>query len=292
MKIFVGFGSYPLTTAALAKAGATIVDSLEEAEGFVFTQTPGLPFPDSLPESVTWVQLPQAGINHYFAQGVIDSSRRWSNASGLYGEQVAEAALTLLLALLHKLPTVIRADSWRVNADLDATTRWLRGDTVAMIGMGGIGQAFERMVAPFGVRFIGVGRNDNLHDALAQADHVVLGVPLTDATRGLMGHKEFAAMKPGATLINVARGEVVDTAALLAALDSGHLGAAGLDVTDPEPLPDGHPLWGRENVIITPHTANTRASMDELLAPLVVENYQLLLAGERMRTEVDPNKGY
>ena len=99
-------------------------------------------------------------------------------------------------------------------------------------------------------------------------------------------------MKPSACLINVARGEVVDTDALVRALDSSSIGGAGLDVTDPEPLPDDHPLWGRDNVIITPHTANTLASMDEMLAPVIAENYRRFLAGERMLTEVDVDKGY
>src|SRR5699024_6754604 len=96
MKIFVGFGDYPLTTKALKEAGAEIVDSLEKAEGFVFTQTPGTECP-LLPDGVRWVQFPYAGLNAYFAAGQIDDKRRWSNASGVYGQQVAEAAMALLL---------------------------------------------------------------------------------------------------------------------------------------------------------------------------------------------------
>lgn len=99
-------------------------------------------------------------------------------------------------------------------------------------------------------------------------------------------------MKPGAYLINVSRGEVVDTNALITALDTSSISGAGLDVTAPEPLPDGHALWRRDNVVITPHTANTLASTDALLAPVVAENYRRFIAGERMLTEVDVKKGY
>ncbi|BAC16894.1 NAD(P)-dependent oxidoreductase [Corynebacterium efficiens] len=120
----------------------------------------------------------------------------------------------------------------------------------------------------------------------------MIAVPLTADTHHLFSDPEFQAMNNRACLINVARGEVVDTDALVRALDASSIGGAGLDVTDPEPLPDGHPLWGRENVLITPHTANTLASMDELLAPVIAENYRRFINGERMLTEVDVEKGY
>lgn len=304
MKTFVGFGEYPLTTQALKEAGAQIVPSLEEAEGFVFTQTPGTEFPP-LPDHVRWVQLPSAGLNAYFKDGHIDNKRRWSNASGVFGQQVAEAAIGLLLGLIHMHPTMVRADSWAPRTQVDQQTKWLDGATVAIVGAGGIGKHVAAMLKPFGAKSLAVSRSgqpsqdfdatvsiDNLHQALAGADHVVLCVPLTDATRHLFSKAEFQAMKNTATLINVARGEVVDTETLIQALDSQEISGAGLDVTDPEPLPDGHPLWGRNNVIITPHTANTLASMDRMLAPVVAENYRRFISGQKMLTEVDIQKGY
>ena len=304
MRIFVGFGDYPHTVAALRDAGATIVSSISEAEGFVFTQTPGTDFPE-LPPGIRWVQLPSAGINAYFAAGHITPDRRWSNASGVYGRQVAEAAIALLLALLHRHPTMVRADSWSPRPRVDATTRWLDGATVAIIGGGGIARELATMLRPFGATSLAVTRTgaptelfdatlsiSELHTALRTADHVVIAVPLTADTHHLFSDPEFQAMNNRVCLINVARGEVVDTAALVRALNTSSIGGAGLDVTDPEPLPDGHPLWGQENVIITPHTANTLASMDELLAPVVAENYRRFINGERMLTEVDVEKGY
>lgn len=304
MKIFVGYGHYPLTVKALENAGAEIVGSLEEAEGFVHTQTPGTHFP-ALPEHIKWVQLPSAGLNAYFQEGHIDDKRRWSNASRVFGKQVGEAALALLLGLIHLHPTMTRADSWSVHPHIDQHTSWLDGKTVAIVGAGGIGAHIAAMLKPFGARSVAVNRTGkphpsfdetvsitHLHQTLSQADHVVLCVPLTDATHQLIGAEELKAMKPEATLINVARGEVVDTDALVAALDNQEIAGAGLDVTFPEPLPDGHPLWGRENVIITPHTANTLTSMDYMLAPVIAENYRRLIAGEKMLTEVDVTKGY
>ncbi|WP_080792563.1 D-isomer specific 2-hydroxyacid dehydrogenase family protein [Corynebacterium pacaense] len=304
MRVFVGNGDYPEVTRALMEAGATIVSSIGEAEGFVFTQTPGTDFPE-LPDSVRWVQLPNAGINAYFESGVITANRRWSNASGVYGRQVAEAAIALLLGLLHKHPVMVRADSWSPQPRVDASTTWLNGAHVAIIGAGGIGRHVAAMLRPFGARSIAVTRTglpdgdfdsvasiSELQTVLAEADHVIVCVPLTRDTRGLVGEREFAAMKPTANIINVARGEVIDTAALCDALDAHLIAGAGLDVTDPEPLPDDHPLWGRENVLITPHSANTIASMDSMLAPVVAENYRLLMEGGRMLTEVDVDKGY
>ncbi|APT85217.1 dihydrofolate reductase [Corynebacterium aquilae DSM 44791] len=297
MRIYIGPGEYPQCATALREAGADIVDTMEQAEGFLFTQTPTDPFPE-LTDNITWVQFPMAGINSFLDQGIITPGRRYSNASGVYGEQVAEAALAMILGLYHQHPTVTRADSWSVRPELDTNTRWLRGRTVFIIGYGGIGRDLERYLEPFNVNLIRMrsqgidGGYDTLHDALAAADIVVLACPLTEKTNKLMGAEEFAAMKNDALLINVARGEVVDTDALVNALDNGEIAGAGIDVTDPEPLPDGHALWGRNNVIITPHTANTYASMDALLAPVVAENYTRLINGEKMLTEVDPDRGY
>lgn len=304
MRVFIGYGDYPEVSRALMEAGATIVSSISDAEGFVFTQTPGTTFPD-LPAQIRWVQLPNAGINTYFEAGQITADRRWSNASGVYGRQVGEAALGLLLGLIHHYPTMVRADSWAPQPRIDATTTWLDGTYVAIIGAGGIGHHAAAMLRPFGARAIGVtrtGRPDAgfdsvasisaLHEVLAAVDHVIVCVPLTKDTHHLFSEREFAAMKPRAMIINVARGEVIDTNALVHALDSQLIGGAGLDVTDPEPLPDGHPLWGRDNVLITPHSANTLATMDQLLAPVVAENYRRLMEGTKMLTEVDPSKGY
>lgn len=308
LNIFTARFPLPETRAALENAGAVLVDDLAEADAFICHGVAPADFPD-LPDRVKWVQLCQAGIEGFFAEGVItagqEGDRRWSNASGVYGRQVAESAVALLLSVTHMHKKIARAASWSVWRDVDENTRWLHGATVAVVGAGGIGRHLIEMLSPFGADVIAVNRTghpvegaartvsiDNLRDAVAAADHTVIAVPLTDETRGLFDADLFSEFRPGATVINVARGPVVVTDDLVAALDSGQLGGAGLDVTDPEPLPDGHPLWNMDNVTITTHSANTRASMDTQLAGPVAENYRAFIAGDRMPTELDPAKGY
>lgn len=308
LNIFTARFPLPETRAALENAGAVLVDDLAEADAFICHGVAPADFPD-LPDRVKWVQLCQAGIEGFFAEGVItagqEGDRRWSNASGVYGRQVAESAVALLLSVTHMHKKIARAASWSVWRDVDENTRWLHGATVAVVGAGGIGRHLIEMLSPFGADVIAVNRTghpvegaartvsiDNLRDAVAAADHTVIAVPLTDETRGLFDADLFSEFRPGATVINVARGPVVVTDDLVAALDSGQLGGAGLDVTDPEPLPDGHPLWNMDNVTITTHSANTRASMDTQLAGPVAENYRAFIAGVRMPTELDPAKGY
>ena len=133
---------------------------------------------------------------------------------------------------------------------------------------------------------------DRLTEALAGARAVVLTVALTPQTRGLIGRTELAAMKPDAWLVNVARGGVVDTEALVEALRTGQIGGAGLDVTDPEPLPAGHPLWDLPNCLITPHTADTEEMTRPLLAGRITENVRRLAAGQELAGLLDPGLGY
>lgn len=308
LNIFTARLPLPETRAALENAGAVLVDDLAEADAFICHGVAPADFPD-LPDRVKWVQLCQAGIEGFFAEGVITAGqggdRRWSNASGVYGRQVAESAVALLLSVTHMHKKIARAASWSVWRDVDENTRWLHGATVAVVGAGGIGRHLIEMLTPFGADVIAVNRTghpvegaartvsiDNLKDAVAAADHTVIAVPLTDETRGLFDAELFSEFRPGGTVINVARGPVVVTDDLVAALDSGQLGGAGLDVTDPEPLPDGHSLWNMDNVTVTTHSANTRASMDAQLAGPVGENYKAFTAGDRMPTELDPAKGY
>lgn len=308
LNIFTARLPLPETRAALENAGAVLVDDLAEADAFICHGVAPADFPD-LPDRVKWVQLCQAGIEGFFAEGVITAGqggdRRWSNASGVYGRQVAESAVALLLSVTHMHKKIARAASWSVWRDVDENTRWLHGATVAVVGAGGIGRHLIEMLSPFGADVIAVNRTghpvegaartvsiDNLKDAVAAADHTVIAVPLTDETRGLFDAELFSEFRPGGTVINVARGPVVVTDDLVAALDSGQLGGAGLDVTDPEPLPDGHSLWNMDNVTVTTHSANTRASMDAQLAGPVAENYKAFTAGDRMPTELDPAKGY
>jgi len=169
----------------------------------------------------------------------------------------------------------------------------LAGKTVLIVGYGSIGAAIEARLTPFGVTVLRVARSaregvsaiGELHGLLAQADIVVLIVPLTDATRGLMGAAEIALMKPGALLVNAARGPVVETDALVEALGSGRIRAA-VDVTDPEPLPAGHPLWTAPNCLITPHVGGSTPEFIHRAFRFGAEQVRRFVAGEKLENVV------
>ena len=200
------------------------------------------------------------------------------NASGVHDAAVAEWIVAVLLSLRRRLPDLREAQQrgeWIVNTN-DATANGappigpidtLEGGNVVIVGFGSIGRALAARLSPFGIRVQGVARRarpdaltlDALPDLLPSADAVVLLVPLSEATERLVDANFLARMKPGAILINAARGRLVDTEALIQALRRGNLFAA-IDVTDPEPLPSGHPLWQAPNLMITPHVAGAVAS--------------------------------
>lgn len=290
----------PWIDAAVEAGGGTVVEPVD-ATALVWTRPDD---PDGLaafladhPE-IDWVQLPWAGIEPYLP--VIDRVRTWSCAKGVYSDPVAEHAFALLLAGFRQVHRFARQDTWTRGVG-----RNLFGAKVTVLGGGGIGQALVGLLAPFGcditvvrqtpVPMAGAGRvlgPDARRDALAGADALVLALPLVDGTRHIIGAEELALLAPGAWLVNVARGEHVDTEALVAALGSGHLGGAGLDVTDPEPLPDGHPLWHHPDVVITPHTANTAEMAVPLLAARITENVRRYCASEPLVGVVDPDLGY
>ena len=247
---------------------------------------------------IRWVQLPLAGVEAFgdlFADG-----RRWTCAKGAYAEPVAEHALALGLAGLRLLPARARATRWGPPAGAS-----LMDGRVTVLGGGGITGALLALLAPFRAEVTVVRRSarplagaarvvgpDRLHAALAGAQLVVLALAMTPETTGIVGAAELAAMAPGSWLVNVARGAHVVTEDLVAALRAGAIGGAALDVTDPEPLPPGHPLWGLDNCLITPHTANTWHMAEPLFAERVGVNVARYLRGEPLIGLVDPALGY
>ena len=253
--------------------------------------------------SVRWVQLPWAGVEPYVPVIRAHADRTWTCAKGIYAEPVAEHALALALAGMRGLGVYARAGRWTGQRGTN-----LLGARVTVLGGGGITRSFLRLLGPFGAdvtvvrssaggpvegatRVVGVDATD---DALRGAQLVVLALALTPATRGVIDARRLALLAPGACLVNVARGEHVVTDDVVAALrdPAAPLAFAGLDVTDPEPLPDGHPLWALEGALVTPHTANTAAMAVPLLAELVSDNVRRWAAGTPLRSPVDPAKGY
>jgi phosphoglycerate dehydrogenase-like enzyme len=250
--------------------------------------------------SARWIQLPMAGIERVTADGLLDHGRIWTSAKGAYAEPVAEHALALALAGLRLLRTRIAARSWGESAGES-----LYDQPVTILGGGGITASLLQLLAPLRVTATVVRRHPEpvpgaartldtarLHEALASARVVFLALALTPSTERIIGPAQLAAMRPDAWLVNVARGRHVDTDALVAALSQGTIGGAGLDVTDPEPLPDGHPLWNLERCIITPHTADTIEMTDRLLALRIRENVARFAAGEQLVGRIDPAAGY
>lgn len=247
-----------------------------------------------------WVQLPAAGVERFAAAGLLGSGPLFTCAKGAYGEPVAEHALLLALALLRDLPERVRATSWGSPAGTS-----LFDEQVTIVGGGGIAQALLRLLEPFRVRVTVVRRSGvpldgaartlataELADALPGALVVFLAVSLTPETTRLVGATELARMDRRAVLVNVARGAVCDTEALVSALASGTIAGAALDVTDPEPLPSDHPLWSEPRCLLTPHTADTWAMIQPLLARRIATNVRRLAVGERLDGIVDPSAGY
>ncbi len=247
---------------------------------------------------IDWVQLPWAGIEPYLP--LLGHDRTWTCAKGVYADPVAEHALALLLAGFRNLHDYARVRTWTGDAG-----RNLIGARVTVFGGGGIAEALIELLTPFrcvitvvrrtpgpmeGVDRV-VGPGDRL-EALRGAEAVVLALPLLPSTVGLIGPDELAAMEPHAWLVNVARGAHVQTDVLVDALASGSIGGAGLDVTEPEPLPDDHPLWSLPNAIITPHTANTRAMARPLLSARITDNVRRYAAGQPFVGLVDIDAGY
>ena len=249
---------------------------------------------------ISWVQLPMAGIERVAEAGVLDRRRRWTSAKGAYAEPVAEHALALLLAGLRYLPQRARARSWGQPA-----AHTLFDQPVTVLGGGGITIALLRLLEPFRARVTVVRRRaepvagavrtvtpSHLGEALAGARAVVLTLALTPQSRRVIGQKELEVMDQQAWLVNVARGALVDTVALVRALRSNQIGGAALDVTDPEPLPVGHPLWDLPNCLITPHTADTEQMTEPLLAARIAENVRRLAVGHELEGRVDTDLGY
>ncbi|MBW3651908.1 MAG: D-isomer specific 2-hydroxyacid dehydrogenase family protein [Actinobacteria bacterium] len=287
---------------AVVDGGGQVVP-LGDAEALVWTAPTGAERLRGLlagAPGVRWVQLPWAGVEEFAAAGLFDDDRRWTCAKGAYAEPVAEHALALALAGLRNLPERARARSWGRQWGVSLYER-----RVTIVGGGGIAECLVGLLRPFRVEvtvvrrsgrdFPGAARTlgvDRLHDGLAEADVVFLALALTPATEGIIASPELEAMPRHAWLVNVARGRHVVTSDLVAALEGGGIGGAALDVTDPEPLPDGHPLWRLPNVLITPHTSNTDEMAAPLLSSRIRENVGRFAAGQPLAGAIDVGAGY
>ena len=287
---------------AVRRGGGEVVP-VASAQALVWTDTDA---PDALKallaehKQIEWVQLPWAGVEPYAEAGVFDRDHVWTSGKGVYAEPVAEHALALMLAGMRELPRFAQEITWSAQAGIS-----LIGGKVTIFGAGGITTELLRLIAPFHCSVTVVRRHpepmtgvdrvlpfEHRYEALKGADVVVLALALTPETRGVISRVEFELMEPHAWLVNVARGGHVVTEDLVIALREDVIGGAALDVTDPEPLPDGHPLWRLPNCLITPHTANTEDMAQPLLSARIAENVRRFAASEELLGVVDPERGY
>jgi phosphoglycerate dehydrogenase-like enzyme len=238
-----------------------------------------------------------AGYGHLPLDAFEEAGVAVTNASGVHGPNIAEYVIGALVAMARDFNRARRQQDERVWQAFGS--RELKDSTVTVVGLGAIGNAVVERLEPFGVDTIGVRYTpekggptdevlgfDEIHDALARTDALVLACPLTDETATLIDYDAFRTMNPNAHLVNIARGGIVDTDALVRALRSHHIEAAFLDVTDPEPLPSDHPLWTFDNVTITPHNAGHTPKYYDRLSDIVAENYRRLADGEELENRV------
>lgn len=251
-----------------------------------------------------WIQSSAAGMDHCLTPEVIASNIPVTSASGLFADQVAEQTMALLTGIIRGLPTFFPAQQRREF--IRRPTRDLHESTVGIVGFGGNGRRIAEVLAPFRVRIIATDMfpvrkpdhvdqllpSDGLPKLLQQSDVVILCVPLNQQTHGMIAAKQFSQMKPESILINVARGPCVIESDLVAALKSGRLAGAGLDVTEIEPLPESSELWDLPNVIITPHVGAQSASRVDDTTQFFCRNLQRFLKHQPLLNLVDKQLGF
>ena len=291
---------YEAMTRAVIAGGATLVDTAD-AEGLIWAD-PARPdtFPDVIAATtrLEWIQLPYAGIEPFAHH--LDDRWTWTCGKGVYAPAVAEMTLAMILSGQKHLYGYARASSWS-----GPVGRMLAGSRVTVLGGGGITSHLIPLLAPFECDVTVIRRSDQpfpganrtipvarLHEVLPLTDVLVLALALTNETIGIISAAELTALPRHAWLVNVARGGHVVTDDLVTALAAGSIAGAALDVTDPEPLPDGHPLWSATNCLITPHIANTPEMGLELLEPFVAENVRRFCASDELLAPVNVTLGY
>jgi len=281
----------------------TLLQEVADADAILGDITPEL---FRAARKLKWVHIYSAGVERYRFPEFLQSNVTLTNGKIIQGPEIADHAFALLLSLTRGIN---RAVSNRSTEDWPKGS-WqaieLRGKTAVIIGVGGIGSQIATRAHAFGMTVIGVDPKDiPFHPAISQvvppdrldtvlpkADVVFISAPHTPQSERMVGPKQFDLMKRGAYFIAVSRGKLYDSSALVKALDSKKLSGAGLDVTDPEPLPKGHPLWKFDNVVITPHIATVSDQVAGRYRELVFENVVRFAKQEPLRNVVDKQKGY
>lgn len=278
--------------------------SLRDVEVMVGTNRLPVEYFDAAP-NLRWFQAANAGLERLDRAGILQRGFMVTNGSGLASAAIAEWCIAAMFALAKQFPAYLRHQSegrWeRMRGGVA-----LQGKTCGIVGLGAIGRETAKRARAIGMRVVASRRTvdgsdpdcdellpyANLEGLLRQSDYVVLCVPLTRETTHLIGREQFAMMKPTASVLNIARGEVIDQDALVEALKAGTIASAALDVTTPEPLPAGHELWRLPNALITPHVSGASDTREVTAAHLFVENLQKYLAHEPLKNLARPELGY
>lgn len=247
--------------------------------------------------NLKWLNSIYAGVEHFPLEQLKAQGTILTNGAGLNSAPIAEFAVMMMLAAAKRSDLIVDSQRQRQWLETPPGTTEIDDSKALIIGYGGIGQQIAKKLSGFDVAVTAVRRTatgepnviglDDWRDRLGEFDWVFVSAPATSDTRHMFGADEFAAMKNSAWLINVARGTLVDQDALLAALNNKTIGGTALDVTDPEPLPEDHPLWNFENVLLTPHNAGHTPKHWDRLADIVAENLERLDAGDPLENRVD-----
>jgi phosphoglycerate dehydrogenase-like enzyme len=255
---------------------------------------------------VRWVHARAAGLDSVLFPELVESRAVLTNGRGVFSAPLGEFAIGAALFFAKDFRRMVRSQEAGVWDQFDVEE--IAGRTMGIVGYGDIGCAVAERARAMGMRIVALRRNpalcegdplvdeafgaDRLEELLAQSDYVVAAAPLTEATRGMLGEAAFAAMKPGAVLINVGRGPVVDEAALVRALAERRIRGAALDVFNTEPLPAGHPFYGLDNVLLSPHCADHTSDWLERAMAFFLENFERFREGRPLRNVVDKRRGY
>ena len=321
LRIYVDFAAAPDVLAMLQagtkghqlifpqKPAASVLAKAERDPQFTTVNVAfGQPDPQAIAEAdqLKWIHVSSSGITRYdtreFRALMAQRGIVVSNSASVYNEACAAHALSFMLAQARKLPLALKtrtADGTPAWHAVRGACRTLRGETVLIVGYGAIGKRLAELLRPFDMKVIAYRRKargdegvpviteDQLAHTLANgADHIVDILPESAATRHFFNATRFATIKPGAIFYNIGRGTTVDQDALLEALRSGRIGAAWLDVTEPEPLPDDHPLWAEPNCFITPHVAGGHTDEAKTLVRHFLKNLERFVRGEPLLDQV------
>ncbi|MDE3260246.1 MAG: D-2-hydroxyacid dehydrogenase [Gemmatimonadota bacterium] len=286
-----------------ADSEAAALDLIGDADAYYGRMTPALL---AAGNKLRWIQATSAGLDGYYFPELRDSDVTVTNLRGIYSDVIAEHVFALLLSMARGIPAYFRSQQEGRWENKDVPVIHVAGTTLGVLGLGGIGLAVAERGHAFGMRVLALdpapkGRPDyveriygvhELHEMLGEVDFFVICVPHTGETDRMIDAAALKAMKPSAIFINIGRGKVVDLAALTRALGNGEIAGAGLDVFEEEPLPEGHPLWAMENVMITPHVAAISDRIEDRRIGVILENIRRFRDGEPLLNVVDNKRGY